>query len=219
MENMALNIKIIPVTPYEQNCTLLWDDETNEAVLTDLGGNAAEIWHIIQKKHLNLKEIWLTHGHLDHVGGVVAMRELTDTPVIGPHCDDLFLLEDLSNKTREYAKYGFEFSTNFLPTRWLNEGEVLSVGQYEFSVLHIPGHTPGHVVFYCEREKLLIAGDVLFKESIGRTDFPRGNKQDLHHGIRTKLYRLPENVVVIPGHRETTTIGHEKIYNPYVRAE
>lgn len=215
---MALYLTIIPVTPYEQNCTLLWDDESNDAVLTDVGGNAPEIWQYIQDNQLNLKEIWLTHGHLDHVGGVVKMCELIDVPVIGPHEDDLFLLEDLANKTREYAKHGFEFSPNFLPTRWLQEGEQLKLGNYVFDVLHIPGHTPGHVVFYCATEKLLIAGDTLFKESVGRTDFPRGNTQDLLNGIRTKLYVLPDDVVVIPGHRDTTTIGHEKQHNPHVRA-
>lgn len=215
---MALHLTIIPVTPYEQNCTLLWDDESNDAVLTDVGGNAPEIWQYIQDNHLNLKEIWLTHGHLDHVGGVVKMCELIDVPVMGPHEDDLFLLEDLANKTREYAKYGFEFSPNFLPTRWLEEGDQLKLGNYVFDVLHIPGHTPGHVVFYCAAEKLLIAGDTLFKESVGRTDFPRSNTQDLLNAIRTKLYVLPDDVVVIPGHRDTTTIGHEKQHNPHVRA-
>lgn len=214
---MALQLTIIPVTPYEQNCTLLWDDETKEAVLTDLGGSSAEIYQYIQQNNLQLKEIWLTHGHLDHVGGVVKMRELADVAVIGPHQDDLFLLEDLPNKTREYAKYGFEFSPTFTPTRWLEEGEQLRVGQYVFDVLHIPGHTPGHVVFYCASEKLLIAGDVLFKESVGRTDFPRGNTEDLLRNIKTKIYTLPDDVVVIPGHRDTTTIGHEKQHNPYVR--
>lgn len=215
---MSLNIRIFPVTPYEQNCSLLWDDETNEAVLVDVGGEAKRLWAFIQEMNLNLKEIWLTHGHLDHVGGVVEMGELSNhVPVIGPHEEDLFLLEDLPNKTREYAKHGFEFSPSFIPTRWLNEGDKLTVGQYAFDVLHIPGHTPGHVVFYCAREKLLIAGDVLFKESVGRTDFPRGNTQDLLNGIREKLYVLPDDVLVVAGHRETTTIGHEKQFNPYVR--
>lgn len=215
---MALNIQIIPVTPYEQNCTLLWDDETREAVLTDAGGEAQYLWEIVQQQQLKLKAIWLTHGHLDHVGAVVKLREIDPSiPVLGPHQDDLFLLEELPEKTREYAKYGFEFSPTFLPAQWLNEGDKLTVGRYVFDVLHIFGHTPGHVVFYCASEKLLIAGDVLFKESVGRTDFPRGNTEDLLYNIKTKIYTLPDDVVVIPGHRGTTTVGHEKQHNPYVR--
>lgn len=214
---MALNFEIIPVTPYEQNCTLLWDDESGEAVLTDVGGNADLLWQRVQQRNLNLKEIWLTHGHLDHTGGVVNMLKYIDVPVIGPHRDDLFLLESLPETTLAYAKHGFELSESFLPTRWLEDGDKVSVGQYIFNVLHVFGHTPGHVVFYCASEKLLIAGDVLFKESIGRTDFPRSNSQSLLDNIRTKLYVLPDDVRVLPGHRGTTTIGYEKQFNPYIR--
>lgn len=214
---MALQFQIMPVTPYEQNCTLLWDDISRQAVLTDVGGDADTIWQIVQEKQLTVKEIWLTHGHLDHVGGVVKMTELNPTPVLGPHPDDQFLLDDLANKTTEYAKHGFEFSPNFLPTRWLHEGEQVNLGEYVFDILHIPGHTPGHIVFYCASEKLLIGGDVLFKESVGRTDFPRSSTEALLKGISEKLYVLPDDVLVLPGHRGTTTIGHEKRHNPFVR--
>lgn len=211
---MALNIQVMAVTPFRQNCALLWDDETLEAVITDLGGDVDFVRDEVAKLGVSVKELWLTHGHLDHAGGVPFWQQNTPTPVIGPHIDDEFLLQSLPETT---AAYGWQPSPAFVPTRYLQEGEQLSVGRYVFDVLHIPGHTPGHVVFYCASEQLLIAGDVLFYESIGRTDFPRGNHEDLVNNIRTKLYSLPEETQVLPGHGRMTTIGHEKQYNPYVR--
>ncbi|MFV2029159.1 MBL fold metallo-hydrolase [Neisseria sp. S1] len=210
---MSLQIEIMPVTPFRQNCCLIWDDETKEAVLTDVGGDVPFIREEIAKRGLDLRAIWLTHGHLDHAGGVVAFLQEHEVPVLGPHQDDLFLLEQLPQRT---AEFGFPVSPAFTPTRWLTENETLEIGRYRFTVLHIPGHTPGHVVFYCEQINLLIAGDVLFYESIGRTDFPRGNHTDLITNIREKLFVLPENTNVIPGHGRTTTIGHEKRHNPYL---
>lgn len=209
---MALQAEIIAVTPFRQNCTLLWDDETREAVLTDVGGDVSYLLQELDAKNLTLTAIWLTHGHLDHAGGVVALREHRPVPVIGPHADDEFLLQALPETT---AQYGFPVSPAFEPTRWLTEGETLKVGSHAFQVLHIPGHTPGHVVFYCAEARLLIAGDVLFYETIGRTDFPRGNHADLIHNIRTKLFVLPEDTRVIAGHGRMTDIGHEKRHNPF----
>lgn len=210
---MALQVEIMPVTPFRQNCTLIWDDETKEGVLTDVGGDADFLLETVAKRGILLKEIWLTHGHLDHAGGVVALLAQQQVPVAGPHQDDLFLLEQLPERT---AEFGFPVSPAFVPTRWLQEGEVLTVGAYQFDVLHIPGHTPGHVVFYCPQAELLVAGDVLFYESIGRTDFPRGNHADLIRNITDKLLVLPETAKVIPGHGRMTTIGHEKQHNPYL---
>lgn len=212
---MTLQCEIIAVTPFRQNCTLIWDDETREAVLTDVGGDVPFLLQEIEKHNLNLTQIWLTHGHLDHVGGVVELRSHLDVPVWGPHSEDLFLLEELPRIT---AEYGFPVSPSFTPTRWLQEGDTLKVGKYVFDVLHAPGHTPGHVVFYCKDAELLIAGDVLFYESIGRTDFPRGNHADLIRNIISKLLVLPETTQVISGHGRTTTIGHEKRHNPFLRA-
>ncbi|MDO5059246.1 MAG: MBL fold metallo-hydrolase [Neisseria sp.] len=209
---MALQIEIMPVTPFRQNCCLIWDDESKEAVFTDVGGDADFLWARAQDLGLNVKAIWLTHGHLDHAGGVVAMRGLGQFEVLGPHREDEFLLQSLPETT---ANYGFPVSPAFTPERWLDEGERLTVGDHVFQTLHIPGHTPGHIVFYCEAQKILIAGDVLFYESIGRTDFPRGNHEDLLNNIRSKLFTLPEDVTVIPGHGRTTTIGHEKRHNPF----
>lgn len=212
---MTLQCEIIAVTPFRQNCTLIWDDETREAVLTDVGGDVPFLLEEIKKHDLKLTAIWLTHGHLDHVGGVVELRSHLDVPVWGPHSEDLFLLEELPRIT---AEYGFPVSPSFTPTRWLQEGDTLKVGKYVFDVLHAPGHTPGHVVFYCKDAELLIAGDVLFYESIGRTDFPRGNHADLIRNITSKLLVLPEATQVISGHGRTTTIGHEKRHNPFLRA-
>lgn len=211
---MTLKCQIMPVTPFRQNCTLLWDEETRDAVFTDVGGDAPFLLEEAEKLGLNVQAVWLTHGHLDHAGAVVDMLGRKPLPVIGPHEDDLFLLESLPEVT---ANYGFPVSPSFTPDRWLKEHDSLTVGKHRFEVLHIPGHTPGHVVFHAPDDKLLIAGDVLFYESIGRTDFPRGNYDDLLHNIRTKLFTLPDDTLVVPGHGRTTTIGHEKTHNPFLR--
>ena len=209
---MSLKIQIMPVTPLQQNCSLIWDDETNEGVLTDVGGDVEHLLAAVDKLGVKLQAIWLTHGHVDHAGGVVELTKKQPLPVIGPHKDDQFWLDKLPQST---AQYGLPISTAFKPDRYLNEGEQLQVGAYTFDVLHIPGHTPGHVVFYCADVDLLVAGDVLFHESIGRTDFPRGNHADLIHNISTKLFVLPPETQVIPGHGRMTTIGHEVKHNPF----
>lgn len=210
---MALNVQILPVTPFQQNAALLWDDITKEAVLTDVGGEAERLLEAVETHQLNLNAIWLTHGHLDHASGVEELTTLHPVPVLGPHQADNYWLQALPDVT---ASYGFPISQPFIPTRWLKEGEVLKVGEHTFIVFHIPGHTPGHVVFYSQANKLLIAGDVLFRESIGRTDFPGGNHSDLIRGIQEKLLSLPDDTRVLPGHGPMTTIGHEKQHNPFL---
>ncbi|MCX8748742.1 MULTISPECIES: MBL fold metallo-hydrolase [Snodgrassella] len=210
---MALNVQILPVTPFQQNAALLWDDVSKEAVLTDVGGEAERLLEAVETHQLNLKAIWLTHGHLDHASGVEELTTLQPVPVLGPHQADNYWLQALPDVT---ASYGFPISQPFIPTRWLKEGEALKVGEHTFIVFHIPGHTPGHVVFYSQANKLLIAGDVLFRESIGRTDFPGGNHSDLIRGIQEKLLSLPDDTRVLPGHGPMTTIGHEKQHNPFL---
>lgn len=210
---MALNVQILPVTPFQQNAALLWDDVSKEAVLTDVGGEAERLLEAVETHQLNLKAIWLTHGHLDHASGVEVLTTLHPVPVLGPHQADNCWLQALPDVT---ASYGFPISQPFIPTRWLMEGEALKVGEHTFIVFHIPGHTPGHVVFYSQANKLLIAGDVLFRESIGRTDFPGGNHSDLIRGIQEKLLSLPDDTRVLPGHGPMTTIGHEKQHNPFL---
>lgn len=210
---MALNVQILPVTPFQQNAALLWDDVSKEAVLTDVGGEAERLLEVVETHQLNLKAIWLTHGHLDHASGVEELTTLQPVPVLGPHQADNYWLQALPEVT---ASYGFPISQPFIPTRWLKEGEALKVGEHTFIVFHIPGHTPGHVVFYSQANKLLIAGDVLFRESIGRTDFPGSNHSDLIRGIQEKLLSLPDDTRVLPGHGPMTTIGHEKQHNPFL---
>lgn len=211
---MALQIQVIPVTPFQQNAALLWDDVSREAVLTDVGGESERLLSAVSQHQLKLQAIWLTHGHLDHASGVADLTEQQSVPVLGPHQSDDYWLQALPEIT---ANYGFPVSKPLTPTRWLEDGDELSVGEHKFIVYHIPGHTPGHVVFYNQENNLLIAGDVLFRESIGRTDFPGGNHADLIHGIQSKLLTLPDSTRVLPGHGPMTTIGHEKLHNPYLR--
>lgn len=211
---MALQIQVIPVTPFQQNAALLWDDVSREAVLTDVGGEAERLLSAVSQHQLKLQAIWLTHGHLDHASGVADLTEQQSVPVLGPHQSDDYWLQALPEIT---ANYGFPVSKPLTPTRWLEDGDELSVGEHKFIVYHIPGHTPGHVVFYSQANNLLIAGDVLFRESVGRTDFPGGNHADLIHGIQSKLLTLPDSTRVLPGHGPMTTIGHEKLHNPYLR--
>lgn len=211
---MALQIQVIPVTPFQQNAALLWDDASREAVLTDVGGESERLLSAVSQHQLKLQAIWLTHGHLDHASGVADLTEQQSVPVLGPHQSDDYWLQALPEIT---ANYGFPVSKPLTPTRWLEDGDELTVGEHKFIVYHIPGHTPGHVVFYNQANNLLIAGDVLFRESIGRTDFPGGNHADLIHGIQSKLLTLPDSTRVLPGHGPMTTIGHEKLHNPYLR--
>lgn len=210
---MSLHCEIIPVTLFRQNATLIWDEDTKDAILTDVGGDVSRILETIEEFKVRPQAIWLTHGHLDHAGGVADLKKHFDIPVYGPHRDDAFLLETLPEST---AEFGFPHSPALTPDHWLNEGKTLKVGNFTFSVLHIPGHTPGHVVFYCEQAGLLITGDTLFFETVGRTDFPLSSHKDLIHHIRTKLLTLPEDTTVVPGHGRPTTIGHEKRNNPYL---
>ena len=211
---MTLRTQIFAVTPFRQNCTLIWDDATGDAVLTDVGGDVDALLPEIEKLGVKVGAIWLTHGHLDHAGGVPMYLKKHNIPVIGPHQDDQFLLDSLPETTQSY---GFPICPAFTPTRYLLDGDILHVGGFEFVVRHVFGHTPGHVVFYCGKANLLIAGDVLFYESIGRTDFPRSHHEDLLRNIRERIYTLPENTTVISGHGRKTTIGHEKQFNPFIR--
>jgi len=209
-----LKYQIIPVTPYQQNCTLLWCDKTNHAALIDPGGDVPILLDAIKKNQLDLKQIWLTHGHLDHIGGTEEIASSSDIPIIGPHHDDFFWLDILA---QQCEMFNFPAVKNFTPDKWLNEGDTLTLGEEQFEILHTPGHTPGHIVIVHHASKTLWVGDVLFKQSIGRTDFPRGNHGDLIASIKNKLFALPDDYQFVPGHGPCGTLGDEERNNPFLQ--
>lgn len=209
-----IGIAIMPVTAFQQNCTLIWCKQTRKAVVIDPGGSVDAILAAVQKQGLDLQAIWLTHGHIDHAGGVAEMVDKTGLPVIGPHPEDAFLIANLAEQARMYGLPGD--IRPFEPTQWLDDGDTLSIGQSEWEVFHTPGHTPGHVVFFNRAQKLAQIGDVLFQGSIGRTDFPRGDHATLINSIVTKLWPLGDDVQFICGHGPASSIGHERRTNPFV---
>lgn len=208
-----LRYQIIPVTRYQQNCTLLWCDQTLEAAVVDPGGDIDLILAAVARQGVNLKQILLTHGHLDHVGGTAELARRLQLPIIGPHREDMFWIGMLEQQAK---MMGFAPVENFVPTRFLDQGDRVQIGKESLEVLFCPGHTPGHVVFYSPSAQLAQVGDVLFRGSIGRTDFPRGNFNQLVDSIRTKLFPLGDEVKFIPGHGPVSTFGEERRSNPFV---
>ncbi len=208
-----LQVKIVPVTAFAQNCSIVWDSESKEAVLIDAGGEPEKLQKEVEELGLIVKALWLTHGHLDHAGAVGALTKLWNVPVIGPHKEDAFWLDMIQDVS---ARYGFPIPEPVVGNQWLEGGEVLELGNETFEVRFAPGHTPGHVIFYNENNGVLWTGDVLFKESIGRTDFPRGNHQQLIDSIHRECFSLPDETQFISGHGPISTIGHEKKYNPFI---
>ena len=210
-----MQVFIIPVTPFQQNCTLLVCDQTQQAAVVDPGGDVEQILATIKESGATVAQILLTHGHLDHAAAVPELAAaLGDIPIIGPHQDDQFWLDGL---TEQSARFGFGHAKAFLPTQWLNDGDTVQVGAYTLNVIHCPGHTPGHVVFHSPELHLAWVGDVIFQNSIGRTDFPRGNHADLISSIQNKLFPLGDDIQFIPGHGPTSTFGQEKVHNPHLK--
>ena len=209
-----LRYQILPVTPFEQNCSLVWCDQTLDAAVIDPGGELPRILQAVKDKSLKLKGIWLTHAHIDHAGGVGQLAREAQLPIIGPHRDDQFWIDALPQQS---AMFHFPPAEAFTPSRWLSDGDGLELGQSQVVVRHCPGHTPGHVVFHAPDAQRCFVGDVLFAGSIGRTDFPRGDFDTLIHSIRQRLWPMGDETVFVPGHGPESTFGHERRHNPYVK--
>lgn len=215
----SLRGAIVPVTPFQQNCAILWDDETKAGMVVDPGGDVDKILSAIDQTGAQIEKIILTHGHLDHAGGATALRDALQTklgakiPIEGPDQRDEFLLNGVAEQA---ASYGFEAS-NVTPDRWLTEGEILTLGPHVFEILHCPGHTPGHLVFVNHQARFALVGDVLFQSSVGRTDFPYGDHAALITAIKTKLLPLGDDMSFLCGHGPGSTIGAEKANNPFLR--
>jgi len=209
-----MKYKIIPVTPFEQNCTLLYCDKTSVAAIVDPGGDIPLIESAIKETGVSLEYVFVTHAHIDHVGAVAELAEKYQLPIVGPHRNDQFWIDALPKQSE---MFGFPTSKGFTPDRWLENGDQVSVGQSILEVIHCPGHTPGHVIYYSPKDKLAIVGDVLFAGSIGRTDFPQGNHDDLIHSIRDRLLPLGDDIEFVPGHGPMSSFGQEKRNNPFIK--
>jgi hydroxyacylglutathione hydrolase len=203
---------VVPVTPFRQNCTVLWCETTMRGAVVDPGGDLENVLAAVAENQIDLEKIMVTHGHVDHAGATAELSDRLDLPIEGPHPDDLFLIEALG---RQGARYGFSWARPFTPDRWLAGGDVVTVGELEFEVRHCPGHTPGHVVFFNRAAKIALVGDVLFRGSVGRSDLPRGDHAQLIRSIREQLWPLGDDVTFVPGHGQLSTFGNERMSNPY----
>ena len=209
-----LNAGIIPVTPFEQNCTILFDDETKEGVVVDPGGDVDRILAAIRDNGLAIKEIWITHGHIDHAGGAMDIKDALGVDIVGPHEADRSLLENLEEQAQRFGLGGAV--RNCMPDRYLMEGQTVSFGEHVFEVLHCPGHAPGHVVFFNRDARFAHVGDVLFRGSVGRTDLPGGDHAALIASIKEKLLPLGDDIGFICGHGPGSRFGDERRGNPFL---
>ena len=208
-----MQYRIIPVTPFEQNCSLIWCERSLEAAIVDPGGDLDRLESAVSEAGVTLSKILLTHTHIDHAGGTAELARRHDLPIEGPQEEDRFWIESLPEQAE---RFGFPPAEVFEPDRWLNQDESVTVGTEQLQVHYCPGHTPGHVVFFNENDRVAIVGDVLFKGSVGRTDFPRGDHATLIASIRQRLWPLGDDVTFIPGHGPTSSCGEERSSNPFV---
>lgn len=209
-----LHYHTIPVTGFAQNCSLLWCDQTHEAALIDPGGDLPLLRAEVERRGLKLVALWLTHAHIDHAGGTGQLARELGLPIIGPHEGDQFWIDGLPQQSQ---MFGFPKAEPFTPTRWLHDGDTVTLGQSTLNVRHCPGHTPGHVVFHSPEIQRCFVGDVLFAGSIGRTDFPGGSHPQLIDSITQRLWPMGDDTVFIPGHGPESSFGEERRYNPYVQ--
>ncbi len=204
----------IPVTAFAQNCSIVWCDQSLQAAVIDPGGDLERLLAEVKRLGLTLTQIWLTHAHIDHAGGTGELARRLGLPIIGPHPGDQFWINGLPQQSQ---MFGFPPAEMFTPTRWLHDGDTVTLGEHTLNVRHCPGHTPGHVVFHSPDIQRVFVGDVLFAGSIGRTDFPQGNHAQLISSIRERLWPMGDDTVFIPGHGPESTLGEERQFNPYVR--
>ncbi len=207
-----MRVAILPVTPLQQNCSLIWCTKTMKAALVDPGGDLDRLKQALEKAEVTLEKVLVTHGHLDHCGMAGELAKEMGVPLEGPHEEDRFWIDQLDGQGAQFGMEGHSFE----PDRWLENGDKVTVGELELDVYHCPGHTPGHVVFHHAPSQFAIVGDVLFQGSIGRTDFPRGNLEELIHSITGRLWPLGDEVTFVPGHGPISTFGQERRTNPYV---
>lgn len=210
---MSLKAAIVPVTPFQQNCSLIWCDETGLGAVVDPGGDLDRIRAAIVQSGMTLEKILITHAHIDHAGATAELAESFGVPIEGPHRDDQFLIDSLAEQG---ARFGFAGARSFTPDRWFEDGDEATVGRLRFTVRHCPGHTPGHVVFVSEEARVAAVGDVIFQGSVGRSDLPRGNHEQLVASIRERLFPLGDDITFIPGHGPVSTFGQERRSNPFV---
>jgi glyoxylase-like metal-dependent hydrolase (beta-lactamase superfamily II) len=210
---MSIQCTIVPVTAYQQNCSIIKCESSNLAAVVDPGGDIDRVLAAVARMGATVEKVILTHGHMDHCAASDVLRRQLEVPIEGPHREDAFWIDKLPEWCQ---KSGFPHADAFVPDRWLEEGDTVTVGEQVLQVLHCPGHTPGHVVFLYEPQKVAWVGDVLFQGSIGRSDFPRGDQQQLIASIRQKLFPLGDDITFVPGHGPTSTFGQERRNNPFV---
>jgi glyoxylase-like metal-dependent hydrolase (beta-lactamase superfamily II) len=209
----AMKLAIIPVTPFQQNCSLVVCEATGEAALVDPGGDVERLLAAVEKSGARLARILVTHGHVDHCGGVAEIAARAGVPIEGPQREDAFWIDQLAQQGQSFGVPGARL---FTPDRWLEGGDTVTVGNIRFGVRHCPGHTPGHVVFVQPEYRIAFVGDVLFQGSVGRTDFPRGDFDTLVRSITTQLWPLGDDIRFVPGHGPMSTFGDERRSNPFV---